>query len=50
MPNVVGFQDASGSRDIAETEWMLPETEPFGYAGGINPENAVSVVRELNEI
>ena len=50
LPNVVGFQDASGGRGIAETEWMLPETEPFGYAGGINPENVVDVVRELNEI
>ena len=29
---------------------MLPETEPFGYAGGINPENVVDVVRELNDI
>lgn len=50
LPNVAGFQDASGGRGIAETEWMLPETEPFGYAGGINPENVVDVVRELNEI
>ena len=50
LPNVVGFQDASGGRGIAETEWMLPETEPFGYAGGINPENVVDVVQELNEI
>ena len=50
LPNVVGFQDASGGRGIAETEWMLPETEPFGYAGGINPENVVKVVQELNEI
>ena len=50
LPNVVGFQDASGGRGIAETEWMLPETEPFGYAGGINPENVVEVVQELNEI
>ena len=50
LPNVAGFQDASGGRGIAETEWMLPETEPFGYAGGIHPENVVDVVRELNEI
>ena len=50
LPNVAGFQDASGGRGIAETEWILPETEPFGYAGGIHPENVVDVVRELNEI
>ena len=50
LPNVVGFQDASGGRGIAETEWMLPETEPFGYAGGINPENVVSVVEDLTII
>jgi len=50
LTNVVGFQDASGGRGITETEWILPETEPFGYAGGINPENVVDVVRELNEI
>ena len=50
LPNVVGFQDASGGRGIAESEWMLPETEPFGYAGGLGQENVVGVVRALNEI
>lgn len=50
LPNVVGFQDSSGGRGIVQTQWMPPETEPFGYAGGIGPENVVAVVRELNEI
>ena len=50
LSNVVGFQDGSGGRGIAQTKWMLPETVPFGYAGGITPENVVQVVRELNEI
>ena len=50
LPNVVGFQDASGGRGIAQTEWMLPETEPFGYAGGIGPENVVDVVREVSMV
>lgn len=50
LPNVAGFQDGSGGRGIAETDWMYPETEPFGYAGGIGPENAAAVVTELNEI
>lgn len=50
LPNVVGFQDGSGGCGIQETEWMLPETNPFGYAGGIGPDNVVAVVKELNEI
>ena len=50
LPNVVGFQDASGGHGIATEEWMLPETTPFGYAGGINPENVIDVVEDLNII
>lgn len=50
LPNVIGFQDASGGHGIAAEEWMLPETTPFGYAGGINPENVIDVVEDLNII
>lgn len=50
LPNVVGFQDASGGRGIQETQWQEPETEFFGYAGGINTENVVSVVEDLTII
>lgn len=50
LPNVVGFQDRSGGRGVMETDWMEPETEPFGYAGGINPENVVGVVEDLSII
>ncbi len=50
LPNVVGFQDGSGGRGILETDWMEPVTPFFGYAGGIDPENVVSVVEDLTII
>ena len=50
LPNVVGFQDGSGGRGVLETDWMEPETGFFGYAGGISPENVVSVVEDLTII
>ena len=33
-----------------ETEWQYPETNPFGYAGGISPENVVETVKSITEI
>ncbi len=50
VENVVGLQDSSGGRGITEMVWRYPETEPFGYAGGINPENVVEIVKSINEI
>ena len=48
--NVVGLQDSSGGRGVLETEWQYPETNPFGYAGGISPENVVETVKSITEI
>ena len=50
LDNIVGLQDSSGGHGVVETEWCLPETEPFGYAGGIAPENVVETVKAINEI
>lgn len=49
-PFVQGFQDSSGGHGIACSEWMKPETDFFGYAGGINPENVVQVVDAISRI
>ncbi len=49
-PQVQGFQDGSGGRGIVCRNWMPPETDFFGYAGGIRPENVVEAVRTINEI
>lgn len=49
-PAIEGFQDGSGGRGIACGEWMPPQTEFFGYAGGIRPENVVEIVRAIDKI
>jgi len=49
-PNVQGFQDASGGRGVDCSEWMYPETEFFGYAGGIGPHNVVEVVQAIEQV
>ena len=49
-PNIQGFQDASGGRGVACSEWMYPETEFFGYAGGIGPHNVVETVEAIEQI
>ncbi|MBQ3079741.1 MAG: hypothetical protein IJC48_07085 [Clostridia bacterium] len=49
-PNVQGFQDASGGHGIVCTNWQYPETEFFGYAGGIGPDNAAACVKAIDEI
>ncbi|MBQ8202441.1 MAG: hypothetical protein IJZ74_11815 [Clostridia bacterium] len=50
LPNVQGFQDASGGRGIVNTEWMTPKTEFFGYAGGIGPDNVVETVKAIQSV
>jgi len=50
LPNVQGFQDASGGRGIVNTEWMEPQTEFFGYAGGIGPDNVVKTVQAIQSV
>jgi len=45
---IVGFQDNSGGNGQVESLWM--ETEYFGYAGGLGPENVVSAVEEILEV
>jgi hypothetical protein len=47
---VQGFQDGSGGHGIECGEWMKPETDFFGYAGGIRAENAVEVVRKITSV
>ncbi|MBQ7887055.1 MAG: hypothetical protein IJ313_09210 [Clostridia bacterium] len=50
LPNVQGFQDGSGGRGIVSSEWMAPQTEFFGYAGGIGPDNVVQTVQSIQSI
>ena len=49
-PSVQGFQDGSGGHGITASEWMPPETEFFGYAGGIGPENVVETIRKISSV
>lgn len=49
-PNVQGFQDGSGGHGIVCEDWMKPETGFFGYAGGICPENVVSVIGKIEAV
>ena len=50
LPFVQGFQDGSGGHGVQCTAWRAPETEFFGYAGGIGPDNVVSVVKAINDV
>jgi len=50
LPNVQGFQDGSGGRGVACSEWMEPQTAFFGYAGGIGPENVVEAVAAISSV
>ena len=49
-PFVQGFQDGSGGHGIECSEWMKPETDFFGYAGGISPEKVVAVVEKITSV
>jgi hypothetical protein len=48
--NVVGFQDNSGGKGIAENIWLESEDDYFGYAGGISPENVIDCIKSIDEI
>lgn len=46
--NVVGFQDNSGGTGAFTGKWIVPEEQIFGFAGGINVDNVVDVVRTID--
>lgn len=50
LPCIQGFQDASGGRGVACDQWMAPQTDFFGYAGGLGPENVVEAVRAIDAV
>lgn len=50
IPNIAGFMDNSGGQGILETAWTKTNDKWFGYAGGINEENVVDVVKTINSI
>lgn len=49
-PHICGFQDASGGRGIVSCGWMKTQDIYFGYAGGINEENVLNVIQEINAV
>lgn len=44
--NVVGFLDKSGGKGIVSEGWIIADRY-FGFAGGIGPDNVISVVEDL---
>lgn len=48
VQNVVGFQDNSGGRGTFTGEWLIPDKNIFGFAGGISAENVVDVVKTID--
>jgi len=48
--NVFPFLDASGGRGVAETNWKMNLSIKHlrGYAGGINPGNVESIVKQIS--
>jgi hypothetical protein len=46
LPNVLGFQDASGGKGVFYGNWMDSDGY-FGYAGGLNAQNVEDVIQDL---
>lgn len=53
IPGVHLLQDRSGGRGVAESQWISPDPlrlkdkTPFGYAGGLTPENISSALPSI---
>jgi hypothetical protein len=49
-PNIQILRDRSGGRGVLDADWPEPYCSPFGYAGGLTPQNFAGQAVKITEV